>query len=249
MVLIATGGSAETWSARSSECITLDEPILTDAEQFADKAQHLRPGGLSPGLSAFIRCEIMVGARGGSWAYRRAMCPRVTASRCGIDCGSGYFPCPQDWQNSGKNRFGGGGQGWIRTSVRSRGQIYSLLPLTTRPPLLRQARNYSTELAARNRSRQQDGQRLCRPYESPPNRRRLGWSCTDHAPHTSAAAHRAEWASSRIDNLCGRGSQNAQLVQSKLTKRPIQHQIKASSAPAQPCLITPTHASQPSRRH
>ena len=29
----------------------------------------------------------------------------------------------------------GGGQGWIRTSVRLRGQIYSLLPLTTRPPV------------------------------------------------------------------------------------------------------------------
>jgi hypothetical protein len=28
-----------------------------------------------------------------------------------------------------------GGGGWIRTSVRLRGQIYSLLPLTTRPPL------------------------------------------------------------------------------------------------------------------
>jgi hypothetical protein len=31
--------------------------------------------------------------------------------------------------------FGHGGEGWIRTSVRLRGQIYSLLPLTTRPPL------------------------------------------------------------------------------------------------------------------
>ena len=30
-----------------------------------------------------------------------------------------------------------GGEGWIRTSVLVRGQIYSLLPLTTRPPLLR----------------------------------------------------------------------------------------------------------------
>ena len=30
--------------------------------------------------------------------------------------------------------LGDGGRGWIRTSVRSRGQIYSLLPLTTRPP-------------------------------------------------------------------------------------------------------------------
>ena len=36
-----------------------------------------------------------------------------------------------------------GGEGWIRTSVRLRGQIYSLLPLTTRPPLqkCRQARH------------------------------------------------------------------------------------------------------------
>jgi hypothetical protein len=32
---------------------------------------------------------------------------------------------------------GCGGEGWIRTSVRLRGQIYSLLPLTTRPPLHR----------------------------------------------------------------------------------------------------------------
>src|SRR5688572_20027566 len=31
-------------------------------------------------------------------------------------------------------RVKSGGRGWIRTSVRSRGQIYSLLPLTTRPP-------------------------------------------------------------------------------------------------------------------
>src|SRR5207253_123320 len=28
-----------------------------------------------------------------------------------------------------------GGQGWTRTSVRKPGQIYSLLPLTTRPPV------------------------------------------------------------------------------------------------------------------
>src|SRR5690606_19338561 len=31
-----------------------------------------------------------------------------------------------------------GGEGWIRTSVLVRGQIYSLLPLTTRPPLRRE---------------------------------------------------------------------------------------------------------------
>lgn len=33
--------------------------------------------------------------------------------------------------------YGDGGQGWIRTSVRLHGQIYSLLPLTTRPPVHR----------------------------------------------------------------------------------------------------------------
>ena len=33
-----------------------------------------------------------------------------------------------------KNCVKFGGQGWIRTIVRSRGQIYSLVPLTTRPP-------------------------------------------------------------------------------------------------------------------
>ena len=34
-----------------------------------------------------------------------------------------------------QNQFVAGGEGWIRTSVLVRGQIYSLLPLTTRPPL------------------------------------------------------------------------------------------------------------------
>ena len=37
-----------------------------------------------------------------------------------------------------------GGEGWIRTSVLVRGQIYSLLPLTTRPPLLRRTADYAT---------------------------------------------------------------------------------------------------------
>ena len=39
--------------------------------------------------------------------------------------------------------FIAGGEGWIRTSVLVRGQIYSLLPLTTRPPL-RRTSEYST---------------------------------------------------------------------------------------------------------
>ena len=37
-------------------------------------------------------------------------------------------------QNQGKNTRKLGGGGWIRTIVLVRGQIYSLLPLTTRPP-------------------------------------------------------------------------------------------------------------------
>lgn len=45
---------------------------------------------------------------------------------------------------------------WRRLDSNQRtqcGQIYSLLPLTTRPPLLRQARNYSTGSSRRNRWR------------------------------------------------------------------------------------------------
>ena len=45
-----------------------------------------------------------------------------------------------------------GGEGWIRTSVRLRGQIYSLLPLTTRPPLheVGQARHVAARQEAVN---------------------------------------------------------------------------------------------------
>src|SRR5918993_3619221 len=48
---------------------------------------------------------------------------------------------------SGASAAKGGGEGWIRTSVRLRGQIYSLLPLTTRPPLhrCRQARHVAVD--------------------------------------------------------------------------------------------------------
>ena len=43
-----------------------------------------------------------------------------------------------------------GGQGWIRTSVRLRGQIYSLLPLTTRPPVHTIARESAKERFSKN---------------------------------------------------------------------------------------------------
>ena len=49
---------------------------------------------------------------------------------------------PHARQSTGLPVRAAGGEGWIRTSVRLRGQIYSLLPLTTRPPLqVRQARH------------------------------------------------------------------------------------------------------------
>ena len=40
-----------------------------------------------------------------------------------------------------------GGGGWIRTIVLVRGQIYSLLPLTTRPPHRKRTSNYGAYLA------------------------------------------------------------------------------------------------------
>src|SRR5438874_11979496 len=47
---------------------------------------------------------------------------------------SGRPPALKLWRASSPVEADGG-EGWIRTSVRLRGQIYSLLPLTTRPPL------------------------------------------------------------------------------------------------------------------
>ena len=55
-----------------------------------------------------------------------------------------------------------GGEGWIRTSVRLHGQIYSLLPLTTRPPL--QARG--GKLLGRG-AMSTDGLKLARSPELP----------------------------------------------------------------------------------
>ena len=43
-----------------------------------------------------------------------------------------------------------GGGGWIRTSVLVRGQIYSLLPLTTRPPLQDEPRTIAGKVQAPN---------------------------------------------------------------------------------------------------
>ena len=39
-----------------------------------------------------------------------------------------------------------GGKGWIRTTELIRGQIYSLLPLTTRPPLHEMCTYYALKL-------------------------------------------------------------------------------------------------------
>ncbi len=50
-----------------------------------------------------------------------------------VNCGS--LRSPRKAKRRQISCLGNGGEGWIRTSVRLRGQIYSLLPLTTRPPL------------------------------------------------------------------------------------------------------------------
>ena len=68
-----------------------------------------------------------------------------------------------------------GGEGWIRTSVRLRGQIYSLLPLTTRPPLqVRQARHVAGRQrcvnALHQRGCRRPSLRSCAPdFNSPPD--------------------------------------------------------------------------------
>ena len=55
---------------------------------------------------------------------------------------------PQRSQSSAlQNPFFAGGEGWIRTSVLVRGQIYSLLPLTTRPPLQDEPRSIAGKIS------------------------------------------------------------------------------------------------------
>ena len=63
---------------------------------------------------------------GAGFVNRRSGNPRsfMTCRRCSRECLGRRLASS-----------GNGGEGWIRTSVRLRGQIYSLLPLTTRPPL------------------------------------------------------------------------------------------------------------------
>src|SRR5690606_29677186 len=70
--------------------------------------------------------------RGASWHCKRNPRARANASEhAGMQCVSlGFF-------FGRARRCGGGGGGWIRTSVDVSRQIYSLLPLTTRPPLQR----------------------------------------------------------------------------------------------------------------
>ena len=71
-----------------------------------------------------------------------------------------------------------GGEGWIRTSVRLRGQIYSLLPLTTRPPLheVRQARHVASRPLCVNAPK-----RLVAPLGYSPRVRSNSSACPRHA--------------------------------------------------------------------
>jgi hypothetical protein len=93
---------------------------------------------------------------------------------------------------------------WRRLDSNQRtlcGQIYSLLPLTTRPPLLRQARNYSTGFGGRNRAREHASAPRSAPGPRPPIARPPGKS----GMHC-AALHRRK-------------------------RRPIQNQPKATALP------------------
>jgi hypothetical protein len=88
----------------------------------------------------------MYRGRAGSQGKRAENCekPRYCMEKVGRRSTAADIlpPMAENWD------FVDGGGGWIRTSVRLRGQIYSLLPLTTRPPLLR-ARNQSCRLVSR----------------------------------------------------------------------------------------------------
>ena len=53
-----------------------------------------------------------------------------------------------------------GGQGWIRTSVHLREQIYSLPPLTTRPPTHRRFRGAGCLFSIRGADKQKEGKKF-----------------------------------------------------------------------------------------
>ena len=80
-----------------------------------------------------------------------------------------------------------GGGGWIRTSVRSRGQIYSLVPLTTRPPLHRVPSGRDlTGLSESCKKQSQLAERhvMPRQIKRPPQNRSADYSDEDsHAQH------------------------------------------------------------------
>ena len=63
------------------------------------------------------------------------MRPKIVVRRPRLRQGYGAQPPPLAFGLPAEALAKAGGEGWIRTSVRLRGQIYSLLPLTTRPPL------------------------------------------------------------------------------------------------------------------
>ena len=105
-------------------------PIMSNA---ADKAINTEPGGVekadwpSPGQGAPSEAFSEANRRE-IHRTRRVRKGRPAAARSGRPIGGVQrSEPPRDKKN--------GGGGWIRTSVRRSGQIYSLLDLTTLPPL------------------------------------------------------------------------------------------------------------------
>ena len=96
--------------------------------------------------------ERETGIEPASLAWKARVLP-LNYSRIGRRCRGVSTPRKNGIQPSGllaqlrlQNQFIAGGEGWIRTSVLVRGQIYSLLPLTTRPPLLWRTSDYAMEI-------------------------------------------------------------------------------------------------------
>ena len=67
----------------------------------------------------------------------RPICKTLFAALSSVHC-AGAWPAAAASNFKTRILAAAGGGGWIRTSVLVRGQIYSLLPLTTRPPLRRE---------------------------------------------------------------------------------------------------------------
>ncbi len=174
-------------------------------------------------------------------------CRRLPTKPPGVEREAGIEPASLAWKAKvlplNYSRPGSLGLGmqsmlwWRRLDSNQRtqcGQIYSLLPLTTRPPLLRQARNYSTGQRGRNRASPRRTKRGRAGSPPTPTRASRGstrpWpppcrlaSLKPCAPSHESAAKTAAAKAPQGTSTRPRGG-----------RRPIQDQIQANPLPAAP---------------